>query len=84
MLAIGKLIFTYLSFKALSEMALTAKYRATHAWILFFTSGITTMLLAVSAFIGYPYASLHYYALAIGINILTHTIALLGLGTYTK
>ena len=38
-----------------------------------------TMLLAVSAFIGYPYACPRYYVVIIGVNILTHIIALLGL-----
>lgn len=79
MLTIDKLMFAYLSLKALSEMALTLKYRSSHAWILFFVSGIITMLFAVSVFVSFPSDSVHYYIVVTGVNILTHIIALLGL-----
>lgn len=81
LVAISLFICLFLLIKGISEIILAFKYRMIKHWTWLLISGVTALILAFIAGLGFPDIGIIFLGIIIGINMLMYGIAILAIAS---
>jgi len=79
LVALSLLVAIFLSLKGISEIIMAFKFKPLNSWGWLLFSGIITLVLATVAWLNFPFMSIVYLGIIIGLNMILYGLSLLAL-----